>query len=276
MNKKEVITIATSEIGYSRWTDPLPGTKYGRDYATRHGSYFGASGVPYCAMFVTWVFRQAGTVPPGGDFAYCPTGINTMKRLNIEIPKTEAQPGDIVFFDWGHDGESDHVGFVTGKTGSGILTVEGNTTANGVAGCVAARKRPWRVICNVFRPPYTALLAAPPLAAAPLAVDGWFGPASITRLQRLLGSTPDGIISSQPAANRPFAPRAGEGWEWVYHAPAGSQAVKLWQARIGASRDGWFGPETVRKTQAFLGVTVDGYAGHATMSAWQTWLNNQQ
>ena len=29
----EVLRIAAGEIGYSRWTDPQPGTKYGRWYA---------------------------------------------------------------------------------------------------------------------------------------------------------------------------------------------------------------------------------------------------
>ena len=56
----EVLRIAAGEIGYSRWTDPQPGTKYGRWYAQSHGSYYGASGVPFCAMFVSWVMSRAG------------------------------------------------------------------------------------------------------------------------------------------------------------------------------------------------------------------------
>ena len=43
----EVLRIAAGEIGYSRWTDPQPGTKYGRWYAQSHGSYYGASGVQH-------------------------------------------------------------------------------------------------------------------------------------------------------------------------------------------------------------------------------------
>ena len=56
----EVLRIAAGEIGYSCWTDPQPGTKYGRWYAQSHGSYYGASGVPFCAMFVSWVMSRAG------------------------------------------------------------------------------------------------------------------------------------------------------------------------------------------------------------------------
>ena len=52
----DVIRIAAAEVGYSRWSDPEQGTKYGRWYAEKTGSgYYGTNGVPYCAMFVSWV-----------------------------------------------------------------------------------------------------------------------------------------------------------------------------------------------------------------------------
>ncbi len=56
----EVLRIAAGEIGYSRWTDPQPGTKY--EALVRpipQLSYYGASGVPFCAMFVSWVMSRA-------------------------------------------------------------------------------------------------------------------------------------------------------------------------------------------------------------------------
>ena len=38
----DVLNIAAKEVGYSRWTDPQPGTKYGRWYAELTKSpYFG-------------------------------------------------------------------------------------------------------------------------------------------------------------------------------------------------------------------------------------------
>lgn len=270
---KTIIKTATAEIGYSRWTDPQPGTKYGRDYAKRHGSGYARSGVPYCAMFVTWVFRQLGQTPPGGDFAYCPSGIQVMKRLGLEIQKTKAQPGDIVFFDWGKDGESDHVGFVTGNTGKQLLTVEGNTSANGVSGIVGARRRNFGDVCNVFRPPYDD--APAPASAGGIAVDGIFGPLSIRRLQAVMGTAQDGVISEQPFTNRPFVPGAGDGWQWVTARPQGSTVIRAWQARVGATADGYFGKQSVMASQRFLGVNVDGFAGPITMRAWQSWLNNQ-
>ena len=51
---EDVMNIAQDEIGYSRWDDPQEGTKYGRWYADYTDEpYYGTSGVPYCAMFVS-------------------------------------------------------------------------------------------------------------------------------------------------------------------------------------------------------------------------------
>ena len=50
---QQVLDIAGSQVGYTRWDDPEEGSKYGRWYAGKTGSgYFGASGVPFCAMGV--------------------------------------------------------------------------------------------------------------------------------------------------------------------------------------------------------------------------------
>ncbi|WP_298634640.1 CHAP domain-containing protein [uncultured Mobiluncus sp.] len=267
-----ILSTAAREIGYSRWNDPQPGTKYGRDYASRHGNYYGTSGVPYCAMFVTWVFRQAGTTPPGGDFAYCPTGIKAMKKLGLEVDKHDAQPGDIVFFDW-DGGVSDHVGIVERNLGNALQTIEGNTTVAWKPGGVGRRTRSFSLVCNVFRPRYDSTT---PVAQAhkAIAIDGYFGRESIRALQNRLGTPADGVISSQPAVNKQYLPNAVSGWEWVAHGAKGSTCVKAWQKRVGAVPDGYFGRETVTKTQQFLGVPADGYAGKQTMTAWQTWINH--
>ncbi|WP_307741330.1 CHAP domain-containing protein [uncultured Mobiluncus sp.] len=267
-----ILLTAAREIGYSRWTDPQPGTKYGRDYASRHGKYYGKSGVPFCAMFVTWVFRQCGALPPGGDFAYCPTGIKAMKKLGLEVNKRNAQPGDIVFFDW-DGGESDHVGIVEANNGSHLITIEGNTTYAYRSGGVGRRTRSFGVVCNVFRPRYDSAPPAPQ-ARKTIAIDGYFGRESIRALQNRLGTPADGVISSQPAVNKPYVPNAVSGWEWVAHGAKGSTCISAWQKRVGANPDGYFGRETVTKTQQFLGVPADGYAGNQTMTAWQTWINN--
>ena len=152
-----VLSVARGEIGYSRWADPQPGTKYGREYALAHGSYYGTSGVPYCAMFVTWVFAHAGATCPGLPSAYCPHIARDARAAGAAVGASQAQPGDLVIFDWGGDGEADHVGIVESNDGSRLTTIEGNTSSgaggsqsNG--GVVARRSRGYGVVQCCVRP----------------------------------------------------------------------------------------------------------------------------
>lgn len=151
----QVLATAAGEIGYCRWNDPEAGTKYGRWYAQKVGSsYYGESGVPYCAMFVSWVLCRCGY-----DFvyAYCPYILRDY--ASRAVGKTEARPGDLVLFDWGGDGVPDHVGLVEANRGSYIQTIEGNTSrgtggSQGDGGWVARRTRSLSVVRAIVRPDY--------------------------------------------------------------------------------------------------------------------------
>lgn len=97
---EDVMNIAQDEIGYSRWDDPQEGTKYGRWYADHTGEpYYGTSGVPYCAMFVSWCFYQAGAQAAGIPGAYCPWIVNAGEEAGKTISTEDADYGDIVLFD---------------------------------------------------------------------------------------------------------------------------------------------------------------------------------
>lgn len=151
----DVLRVAAGEIGYSRWSDPQTGSKYGRWYAAETGSpYFGASGVSYCAMFVSWVLAQVGV---RFLYAYCPYIVRDFAAR--AVGKAEARPGDIVLFDWDGDGEADHVGFVELNRGSYYQTIEGNTSSGasgsqGNGGVVARRTRSVSLVCAVIHLDY--------------------------------------------------------------------------------------------------------------------------
>lgn len=157
-----VLSIASGEVGYSRWDDPEAGTKYGRAFAEKVGnSYYGNSGIPYCCMFVWWVLDQAGMTVPGMPTASCTALRNACANAGMIVPKMSAQPGDIVIFDWpgSRDGANDHVGFVELNKGNYIQTIEGNTSSGasgsqGNGGVVARRTRDWSVVQDVIRPAY--------------------------------------------------------------------------------------------------------------------------
>ena len=165
----DVLAKARSQIGYSRWTDPNPGTIYGRWYAQYTGvPYYGTNGVPWCAMFVSWVFNQVGARCKGLPAAYCPYILRDAKAARKTVSKANAKPGDVVLFDWQGDGTADHVGIVEKNNGSTMTTIEGNTD-NGV---VARKTRPYSCICGVVRPDYDGSITGPGIIqAAPNMTD---------------------------------------------------------------------------------------------------------
>ncbi len=73
--------------------------------------------------------------------AFCPT-IQQCGEGH-QISAEEAQPGDIVLYDWDGDGSADHVGlFVDNGDGSSTITaIEGNTSGAGGGSCVEEKSR---------------------------------------------------------------------------------------------------------------------------------------
>lgn len=244
-----VLSIACNEIGYSRWTDPEAGTKYGRWYAGKTGEpYYGESGVPYCAMFVSWVFDRAGATCAGIPAAYCPYVERDAKRAGRTVPKASAQPGDVVLFDWGGDGVADHVGVVERNNGSYLTTIEGNTSngsgsqSNG--GVVARRARSFSSVRCVVRPSYGGGQAPAPATPGAIEVDGYWGMGTTSAAQRVAGTPVDGIVSSQDSGWRSRLPGCTSGWEFTGRA-VGSQLIQAVQRACGVEADGIFGPNSI-------------------------------
>ena len=133
----DVLKIANEEIGTRESAHDV--TKY-NDW------YYGRRGEPWCAMFVSYCFHEAGLPLPAETpkgFAYTPYGAkwfndNDRWAKNSETPKT----GYVVFFNWPGNKENriEHVGIVerVNKDGS-IETIEGNTGPDTC--CVMQRHR---------------------------------------------------------------------------------------------------------------------------------------
>jgi len=119
----KIIEIALKEVGVTETPKSSNKSKYGK--------WFGFDGVPWCGMFVSWCYAQAGVVMPKigfskPGFAGCQTAVAYFKK-NGKIVKTP-QAGDIVFFDWNADGRFDHTGLFVRKIDDlHFETVEGNT-----------------------------------------------------------------------------------------------------------------------------------------------------
>lgn len=159
---KNVLYCARQWIGYSRWDDPEPGTVFGRWYAEFVGdSYFGESGIPYCAMFVSYCLNWAGIEAAGLPGAYVPWILSANSDAGRLVANDDAQPGDLVMFDWQGDGVADHIGIVEENhpDEGWMQTIEGNTSpgsggsqSNG--GGVYRRARNYSSIIGVARPYY--------------------------------------------------------------------------------------------------------------------------
>lgn len=159
---KNVLYCARQWIGYSRWDDPEPGTVFGRWYADLVGdSYFGESGVPYCAMFASYCLNWAGVKAAGLPGSYVPWILSANSDAGRLVSNEDAQPGDLVMFDWQGDGVADHIGIVEENHADEgwMQTIEGNTSSgsggsqsNG--GGVYRRARNYGSIIGVARPYY--------------------------------------------------------------------------------------------------------------------------
>lgn len=274
----DLLAVARGELGYSRWTDPQPGTKYGRWYETNvdrcNTNYnYGASGVPYCAMFVSWCLWTAAITASGFPSAYCPSIHNhqTLKAWDLRA-------GDIVLFDWELDGTDDHVGIVESNDVSKriLYTIEGNTNN----GQVARRSRPYSTICGGIRPDYDKKPAENPsevLQVDTLVLDGYWGNATTIKSQLVLGTIADGYISGQDADDLRKVNRGGLQTNVWMIGKGGSNLVYAIQELVGAKADRQYGVETCGKQQQFLGTTVDHFisAPSDVIREWQAWLNRQ-
>ncbi|MGA9524244.1 MAG: SafA/ExsA family spore coat assembly protein [Myxococcaceae bacterium] len=91
----------------------------------------GKTGWPWCAKFVSWVYRQAGMPLPGGD-QWAVAGIKSIiKKLGQWTDKHQLQPGMAVTFSkWSHVEIVAEPVYKSGKL-VGYMTVGGNTTMPG-------------------------------------------------------------------------------------------------------------------------------------------------
>lgn len=113
------------------------GYQEGPNNDTIFGKWFGLNFNPWCAMFVSWCFKEAGAShliasQSSKGFASCTYGMKHFANKGQLVPIAQAQPGDIVFFNFDNDtSDAEHVGIVIAndKKKKVLKTAEGNTSA---------------------------------------------------------------------------------------------------------------------------------------------------
>lgn len=112
-------------------------------------------------MFMSYCLDWAGVSAEGIPGAYVPWILSANSEAGRLVDNEDAQPGDLVMFDWQGDGVADHIGIVeVNHPDEGwIQTIEGNTSSgsggsqsNG--GGVYRRARNCGSIIGVARPHY--------------------------------------------------------------------------------------------------------------------------
>ena len=151
---EKILEIARSQIGTKESPAKSDNVKYNTAY---YGREVSDGKHPWCAVFVWWVFREAGFSLY--KTASCTTFMNRYKAFAPgQVVTGSYKPGDIVFFDFsGKRKKTEHVGIVVGVVGGTVLTIEGNTgtgnDANG--GAVMKRRRDISLITCGVRPGYS-------------------------------------------------------------------------------------------------------------------------
>lgn len=295
-NSHRVLAIAAGEVGYSRWTDKLRGTKYARETQPvlwPRDTWLLANGIAFCDIFVTWVFWKAGAldVLPGRQSFNTDYRASAGRNAGALVTRAQARPGDVLVFDWNRATQAtNHVGILEKVTAAGNpQSIEGNTSpgssgSQGNGGGVYRRVRRWDQVRYIIRPDWAKLAPSIPAggtsapAAKPstgkLAVDGKLGPATAKRIQKWLGVTQDGVIG----------PDTIRAWQRGHGTPVDGkitgQGTAARPACPAIRRDclieGSGGSKLIRAVQAATGLTgkqVDGKLGPDTVRALQRHYN---
>lgn len=154
MTAEKILDLARSELGTVEYPPSSNKVKYNTAY---YGSAVSGSQFKWCAVFIWWLFQQAGASRlyyGGSKTAYCPTLLSYHTTRGQSV--TDYKPGDIVFFNFDGEKSAQHVGVCESYNGSTITTIDGNTgtgsEANG--GAVMRRTRDKKYIVGAYRPDY--------------------------------------------------------------------------------------------------------------------------
>lgn len=290
-NSEDILKIAAGEIGYYAPDDPEPGSKYGRWMAELTGEEWLAGpsiSVWWCMIFVSWVFAQANSEFPGCPSYNTDSTVSAARDNGSLINPRDAQPGDIVIFDWNKKtAATDHVGIVEKNYGTYIQTIEGNTSGSDwgsqfSGNGVHRRTRSWGSVAYVIRPDLSGSLYESDSSnridyGDLIAVDGAWGSATTIKAQRvIIAPYIDGIISRQTTANKQYLSGCTSGWEFLDGYASGSQTISILQNKWNVYADGVMGTNTVKAMQSYYGTYVDGYLDNPSpaIKAFQRALNN--
>lgn len=216
------------------------------------GAWYGMNGAAWCAMFVSYCLNKSGNgVTINGaqsrkGYALCSRGIKWFQKKKAWHPVMKAQPGDVAFFDWDHNGSPDHTGLIVkvDTKRKRVLTIEGNTGHSNLSngGAVMKQWRSMSAIIGVGRPAFPAGIVLSPVSQSPIEAPAPVTPAPVTPAPA--------VVVAKPLPTLKVGSKGA--------------SVKTLQKKLGITADGDFGPKTKAAVIAFQkkhGLVADGIVG---------------
>lgn len=199
--------------------------------------WFAVEGLPLPLMQQGMQGKQTGS-------SYCPFIVNYGRAHGAAIHSWQAQPADLVLFDWNGDGKADHIELAVGWAATGVLRTigadSGPSNVDGHRGQGGVHLHDWHCPTNVGNSEILLVVNAAKLVT---------------------------FSAPAPAPTHPTPP-AWYHRELLLARPYMSgDDVKKVQGKVGAHVDGVYGPNTegdVKIYQGHHGLQQDGVVGPIT------------
>ena len=128
------LAVAESQLGYKESAENFEVQSDGslKGYS-RYGDWYGVDYGDWCAMFASFCLSYAGIEKDVVPYAAgCQNWIDSLTERGMFVSREQAMPkrGDLIFFDFKHEGVSHHVGIVSevDLENNQVKTIEGNTS----------------------------------------------------------------------------------------------------------------------------------------------------